>query len=236
MRALSIPKWGAIGILEGIWHFAADYTPEGDIGRYADDAIAEFIGWDHELVDGAQLVQALVDTHWLDANDRSRVVIHDWHDHAPEWVIKKLQRAQKTFVTGPHPRLDGVADNGRQRPTTSALAPEDDNVGLPSPDQTSPDQTPPDQTPPGRGPLAGLIRSASALTGSDPDPRMKAKAVLLGCDVGEPVNEELALRMVRDNVRPEAVEGLWISLKKKENVKAPTKVLIAKIRKGEYRA
>ena len=35
----------AIGYLELLWHFAAKYAPQGDIGKYSDERIEAALDW-----------------------------------------------------------------------------------------------------------------------------------------------------------------------------------------------
>ena len=37
---LGLERWGAVGLLECLWHFAAHYAKRGDVGRFSDEAIA----------------------------------------------------------------------------------------------------------------------------------------------------------------------------------------------------
>lgn len=89
---LNLPLFAAHGILEMLWHHAGDYAPDGDIGKLKDSAIARAVDWRD---DPAILIGALVDSRWLDRNERYRLLVHDWPDHAQEWVKKKLTRVQK---------------------------------------------------------------------------------------------------------------------------------------------
>jgi hypothetical protein len=123
--ALELSRFEAVGLLECLWHFTANYAPSADVGRWPNLSIAQFIGWND---DPDKLVDALVTTGWLDKHKTHRLVVHDWHDHADETVIKRLQRAGSGMVTGKHPRLNGKAV--RQRPTTA------DNGCLPMPTPT----------------------------------------------------------------------------------------------------
>ena len=122
--ALGLPKWGAPGILETLWHWAAEYCPEGDIGRYSNETIARAIGWREE--DADRLIQALVDTRWVDAPDvrttcaqRAHAVrtllIHDWPDHAEDNVHRRLARAGKRFADGTPPILTRLNATERAR-------------------------------------------------------------------------------------------------------------------------
>jgi hypothetical protein len=72
-----------VGLLERLWHLAATSAPRGDIGRHDDELIAEMVGWDGSA---EILIAALVDSRWLDRHPEHRLVVHDWHDHAPNFI------------------------------------------------------------------------------------------------------------------------------------------------------
>jgi hypothetical protein len=71
------------GLLERLWQATAKDAPRGDIGRFTDDEIAEAVGW---LGDAASLLAVLIDEGWLDRSSTHRLLVHDWPDHAPNWV------------------------------------------------------------------------------------------------------------------------------------------------------
>ena len=95
MRALNVQRWGAVGILESLWHWAAKYTPQGDIGKFSNADIASGVSW---AEDSDKLIEALVSSHFLDMSGQYRLVIHDWQDHADEAVKKFLSRNNLTFI------------------------------------------------------------------------------------------------------------------------------------------
>jgi hypothetical protein len=106
----------AVGHLELLWHFTAEFAPRGDIGRYADDQIEGACEWYGKR---GKLVQALTTSGWVDQDSEHRLIVHDWADHADGTVKKKLERADQWFlvVTGkvelqkkPQPLI--VEDNG----------------------------------------------------------------------------------------------------------------------------
>ena len=97
---LSIPRAHAVGILELLWHFTAKYTPQGDIGKYPNTAIAKACLW---TKDAAKFVQALLTCGWLEQSDEYRLLVHDWHDHADDLTRKVLNRARLEFLTISHP-------------------------------------------------------------------------------------------------------------------------------------
>jgi len=92
---LHIPIYSAVGILELLWHFTADYAPRGDVGRFSDEAIARAVGWHGSA---SRLVDALHHAGYLDPDPEYRWVIHDWHMHADRAVLQKLERKRLTFA------------------------------------------------------------------------------------------------------------------------------------------
>lgn len=98
MRALRIERLVAVGILESLWNVTADspHTRQGNIGCLSDEDIAEDIAWQDAP---ERLVAALCETGWLDKSPEHRLVIHDWHIHAPNWVKGLLKRAGLPFLT-----------------------------------------------------------------------------------------------------------------------------------------
>lgn len=130
--ALDLPKWGAPGLLETLWHWAAEYCPEGDIGRYSAQTIARAIGWDE--ADADRLIEALVDTGWVDALPDEepteepvrtpcarrahvvrRLVIHDWSTHAEDYVHLRLARSGRVFADGTMPKLTRLNATERRK-------------------------------------------------------------------------------------------------------------------------
>lgn len=79
----------AVGLLERIWHVTMASAPRGDIGRLDDETIAEMVGW---YGDAADLIELLTDTGWLDISDEFRLIVHDWHEHAPGFLRKNIDR------------------------------------------------------------------------------------------------------------------------------------------------
>lgn len=78
-----------VGHLELLWHFTAKQAPAGDVGRWADDEIAEACDWDG---DPAAFVDALVAARWLDPCPTHRLIVHDWHEHADDALRKAMRR------------------------------------------------------------------------------------------------------------------------------------------------
>lgn len=104
-QALQVPLPHAVGILEMLWHHAALYTPQGDIGRLPDAAIAEAVSW---VGDVAKLIDTLVENTWLDRDSKHRLLIHDWSDHCDQAVRKWLERNGKKVYVVTGRRRDNV--------------------------------------------------------------------------------------------------------------------------------
>jgi hypothetical protein len=94
-RALGIPLYGAVGLLECIFHIAQKHAWEGDIGRLTDDEIAEELEWKKEP---ERLIETLVEQKWLDRCECHRLRVHDWPEHADQTVRRNLAKAGKAFL------------------------------------------------------------------------------------------------------------------------------------------
>lgn len=94
-EALGVRVAEAAGLLEMLWHQAAQLTPRGDIGSLPDGAIAQGCTWHKKP---SALLDALRTTGWIDSDEQHRIVIHDWPDHCDEYVKKVLRRGLKDFL------------------------------------------------------------------------------------------------------------------------------------------
>lgn len=106
---LKLPKGAVLGYLECVWHFAGRFTPQGNIGKYSDLAIETWVEWDGEE---GKLVDALLKSGWLDADEGHRLIVHDWHQHADRATRMALKRAKLEFL------LPGVYTVCAQRENT----------------------------------------------------------------------------------------------------------------------
>ena len=93
--ALDVSLWGAVGVLESIWHFGQAYAQAGDIGRHSNEAIARAIGW---TADANSLISGLVISGWLDRCACHRLRIHDWPEHADQTVERYLVTHSQSFL------------------------------------------------------------------------------------------------------------------------------------------
>ncbi len=99
-RMLNLPLWQAKGLLQSLWDLTAQSAPRGDIGRFTYDEIAAGLDW---RGDPQALIDALVETRWIDQHDEHGLIIHDWPDHCESSVHRRLVRAGQRFADGTAP-------------------------------------------------------------------------------------------------------------------------------------
>ncbi len=104
-EALGIRRPQAIGTLELLFHFTAQYAPEGDVGRFDDKRIAAAMDWCGSV---QKLIDALIATRWLDRHPVARLVVHDWSDHADRAVLQRLDRRGKKPIQSSQSVTDKV--------------------------------------------------------------------------------------------------------------------------------
>lgn len=85
---LKIPRYGAVGILEMLWHHAGQFTPRGDLGSLPDSAIAGAVSWPEKRAKA--LIDALVESRWLDRCAEHRFHLHDWPEHCEYEIFRKV--------------------------------------------------------------------------------------------------------------------------------------------------
>ena len=118
-RELGTTRRDAVGLLELLWEYTGEYAPKGDIGRFTDSDIANAVDWKGNA---GELIEGLVAAGWLDRCTENGLVVHDWEDHAPDYIRKRLARQKTAFLHAQTP----PADNGGQRrpwvaPTSACL-------------------------------------------------------------------------------------------------------------------
>lgn len=123
MRLLGIPLYRAVGILETLWLLCADCCDEGDIGKYTDEEIADYLGWDGPSA--SELVRHLSDSGWIDRDNEHRLLVHDWIEHCPEYIRDRIRkrsarqskrRKQRTYVSSKSDKSgQSRTDTGRAR-------------------------------------------------------------------------------------------------------------------------
>lgn len=108
-RRLKLPTWGAVGVLESLWHLTASLARDGAIGsRFTNEDIANYLDWQD---DPDHLILALVEAGWLDEHPDHRLVVHDWHEHCPNFVRGNLSNQRKDFVS------ESITKSGTKSPS-----------------------------------------------------------------------------------------------------------------------
>ncbi len=113
-KKLRIHRAEAVGLMENLWHWAADDVPDGGVGKYSDEVIADSVMWDRPQR-SHELIEALVDGRLLDEISHCRLYIHDWHEHCETSVHKRLARSGLFFANGKQPSLSQFDAQEKQR-------------------------------------------------------------------------------------------------------------------------
>src|SRR5208282_36211 len=94
-RVLGLSKFEALGVLESLWHFTGKFAPRGNVGKFSNREIEDWVEWkgkpDH-------LIEALVETGWIDHHPDFRLIVHDWNVHADQTTKKQLGRTKERFA------------------------------------------------------------------------------------------------------------------------------------------
>jgi hypothetical protein len=166
-----------MGVLEALWHVTAAHAPAGDVGRLADQDLADEMHWPGPP---AELVAALVGAGALEQHPELRLVVHGWSEHADSTLRHKLKRAGRTFWDGspafgharptavaadPPPVDDVSATRHDVMPTDGDPARPDKNVPAVSVSEPSPAPTPPPAPEPTDNPPPGPPASAGGRAG-----------------------------------------------------------------------
>lgn len=148
-RLLGIPLYRAVGILETLWLLCTDCCDDGNVGKFSDQEISDYIEWDG---DPTAMVNALVDAGWLD-QVAGRPVVHDWLEHCPDFISdrirKRIARAAKSAKRhGPdHDQTTYASHEQDSNGQTRTITGQSESV--PSiPNQTQPNQFKPNQPTP----------------------------------------------------------------------------------------
>lgn len=107
-HTLNISRRDAAGLLEFLWEFAAEYAPAGDIGKHSDIDIALSVDWKGNP---GELVGSLVQCRWLDECKTHRLLVHDWKDHCPAYLHKRVKRKELVFAVQSCPDKSGQRED-----------------------------------------------------------------------------------------------------------------------------
>ena len=111
-RELGIEIPFAAGLLECLWHWAAKFTPQGNAGKFDNDAIADGI---QTTINPDKLIEALVKSGYFERHETHRLIIHDWHEHCDDTVHNHLARRGLFFWNGVKPRITKLSGKERDR-------------------------------------------------------------------------------------------------------------------------
>ena len=88
-RILKTTRRDVLGLLTLLWDYTGQYAMDGRWISINIHEIARACDWPPE--DAKTLIDALIETHWLDQKD-DVLTIHDWEDHCEQWVKKRRNR------------------------------------------------------------------------------------------------------------------------------------------------
>lgn len=95
-RRLGWPTYQVIGLLEGLWLFAAVNAQDGAIGRRHTDE--DLLAWLEIPESPVCPVSALIEAGWLDRCPENRLIVHDWEEHCPRWIRGAMAKHGKQFA------------------------------------------------------------------------------------------------------------------------------------------
>lgn len=115
-RRLKLTDRGAAGLLEVLWQRSCKDCPRGDVGQFTNEEIAVMADYEG---DADELVRTLVECRWLDESDEHRLLIHDWHEHAPNYVKGIVARKGGFLTLGTPLKVDdhAVSDTSSAPPS-----------------------------------------------------------------------------------------------------------------------
>lgn len=105
----------ACGLLELVWHFAADRAPEGEIGKALYNELAGFTFWPGPE---DEIASKLATSGWA-ALTEAGFMLADWLEHMPPRLANSIRQRK-------------VRDVARQDPPRSTLSRDNDHRGPPS--------------------------------------------------------------------------------------------------------
>ena len=114
MDKLKISKPQAIGHLHLLWWWCVDYAQTGVFSLYSNAQIAQAA---HYTGDAQKFIDALLETKFLDKDDKGVLSVHDWLDFCGNMMHKRITRMNEKR------KQLTMADNGRQNLPTVPTVP-----------------------------------------------------------------------------------------------------------------
>jgi len=99
-RALKMPPWAALGLMEAVWAWARKSARTGRIEADQWEDLADYLQWQQpsdelrDLLIGAQFIDEMGGWDF----------IHDWHQHADDNLRRQLEYHQEKFANGAETR------------------------------------------------------------------------------------------------------------------------------------
>ena len=159
-KKLKLPTYAVAGLLELVWMLTTQFAAEdGDLTRFSAQEIGDYCDYEG---DADSLVDALVETKWLD-RDADSLRVHDWVDHRPSFIedrirIRESRRKPNDSEGCSETVRSGSRTLANNRPLPSQAKPSQANSSPTQPNQAKPSQTKPDEAP--ASALAGNCRQA----------------------------------------------------------------------------
>lgn len=152
-RLLGISLPAAVGHIHYLWWWALDYAQDGDLSRFDDYDIKDAVHWDG---DEKELMNAFVESGYIDFNDDGGIFLHDWFEYAGKLAERRAKdRARKAEASERARKSREIQRNSDGKDAEGARTPSVPNQTKPNhtiPNQTTPNQTIPNQ-PDGDPPL-----------------------------------------------------------------------------------
>lgn len=141
-RELKLPLYAVVGLLESVWMLAAQFAEDGDISRFSEQEIADYVGFEG---DATHLVETLIACRWVDRSDQM-LTIHDWLEHRPSYLNERDRKREKREKPNVFESPPGVSGNVPENPLASA--PTKPSPTKPIPSQANSIPAPPSPTQP----------------------------------------------------------------------------------------
>jgi len=111
-KILGIMPCFALGILEALWHLTAEQARDGSIQNLNPQDIADELFYDR---DPNELIDALLESKWLERLSDGQLFIHDWDQHSTDTVDAWLARKGMRYANGVQPRMNRISDAEREK-------------------------------------------------------------------------------------------------------------------------
>jgi hypothetical protein len=113
-RKLNVSIHEVVGILHFFWHWAVKYAEDGDITKFSAEDIADAIQFDG---DADKLINALIESGFVDEFEDGQRVIHDWFDYAGKLVLWRRKEAERLKGYRKSKKKDSVHSTNEERTT-----------------------------------------------------------------------------------------------------------------------